>query len=306
MTDYYQEDLAFIHDAGFGDFARDAAPGLFEIFARRGVPDGLVVDLGCGSGLWAEQLVGRGYRVIGIDISAAMIRLARRRVPQAEFRIASLFEAELPPCNAVTSLGECISYLFDPKHERGAGSEVFRLFKRIHTALAPGGIFIFDIMEPGELGRASTSRSFTEGDDWLVTIEKHEDREQRTLTRRITTFRKAGKCYRRADEIHRVQLYTSEEMTDLLRQAGFKARPIRRYGKYELRKARVAFIAQKTNQESAQTGTLHASTKTGPIASSGGSEKTPDSSYPSPSSSRRRSFRWSTTRRCGAPPDRIS
>src|SRR5947207_7641108 len=117
MMDYYQEDLAFIHDVGYSEFARQVAPGILDIFARYKIHNGLVVDLGCGTGLWAEQLINRGYDVLGIDISEAMIRLARRRAPQAEFRVASLFQADFPHCNAVTSLGECLSYLFDTSND---------------------------------------------------------------------------------------------------------------------------------------------------------------------------------------------
>ena len=133
----YREDLAFVHDVGFGAFAREAAPGVLEILAAAGVRSGRVVDLGCGSGIWAERLVERGYEVLGIDISEAMIRRARRRVPEAQFRIGSLFRAEIPRCAAVTALGECISYRFEP----GRGGHVLpRLFRRVHAALAPGGV----------------------------------------------------------------------------------------------------------------------------------------------------------------------
>jgi SAM-dependent methyltransferase len=242
MTDYYQEDLAFIHDVGYGEFARKVAPGILDIFARHKIRDGLVVDLGCGSGLWAEQLIKRGFDVVGIDISEAMIQLARRRAPQAEFRVASLFQADIPPCNAVTSLGECISYLFDTGNDNRT---LRQLFRRIYTALAPGGVFIFDVMEPGELGRATTARSFSEGDDWMTVVEKHEDRRQQTLTRRITTFRKVGDLYRRANEVHRVHLYDAAAMAAELRRIGFRVRTTRRYGSYALHKARVAFIARK-------------------------------------------------------------
>lgn len=242
MTGYYQQDLAFIHDTGYGAFARKVAPGILDIFARAKIRDGLVVDLGCGSGLWAEQLVNRGFDVLGIDISEAMIDLARRRAPQAEFRVASLFQADIPPCRAVTSLGECISYLFDT----GADDRALKqLFRRIHTALAPGGVFIFDVMEPGELGRSTTARSFSEGDDWVTVIEKREDRKRQTLTRRITTFRKVGDLYRRADEVHRVRLYEATKLAKELRRIGFRVRIIRRYGGHALHKARVAFIARK-------------------------------------------------------------
>src|SRR4051812_44313892 len=242
MADYYQEDLAFIHDVGYGEFARQAAAGLFDIFNRYGIHNGLVVDLGCGSGLWAEQLVERGYDVLGIDISAAMIRLARRRVPQARFRVASLFQAAIPPCNAVTSLGECISYLFDTGNNDRA---LKQLFRRIYDQLAPGGVFIFDVMEPGELGGATSVRSFSEGEGWVTLIEKKEDRRQQTLTRRITTFRKVGGGYRRAEEVHRVRLYEASALAAELRRTGFRVRTVRRYGSYALHKARVAFIARK-------------------------------------------------------------
>jgi SAM-dependent methyltransferase len=242
MTDYYQEDLAFIHDVGYGEFALKVAPGILDIFARHQIRDGLIVDLGCGTGLWAEQLIQRGFDVLGIDISEAMIQLARRRAPQAAFRVASLFHADIPPCKAVTSLGECISYLFDTGHDYRA---LKPLFRRIYTQLAPGGVFIFDVMEPGELGRATTAKGFSEGDGWMTLVEKHEDRKQQTLTRHITTFRKVGDLYRRADEVHRVRLYDAAAMAAELRRIGFRVRITRRYGDYALSKARVAFIARK-------------------------------------------------------------
>ena len=85
-TRWYGEDLAYIHDVGHAEFALGAAPGILEILDRNGIHDGLIVDLGCGSGLWARELVDAGYRVLGIDISEAMIELSRKRVPEAGFR----------------------------------------------------------------------------------------------------------------------------------------------------------------------------------------------------------------------------
>src|SRR5215470_4601875 len=111
MTEWYKKDLAFIHDVGFSDYALKSAPGILQILAHNKIREGLVVDLGCGSGLWARELVNSGYRVLGIDISEAMIDLARSRVPEAEFRVGSLFDVDIPPCQAVTSISECFNYL---------------------------------------------------------------------------------------------------------------------------------------------------------------------------------------------------
>ena len=79
-ADAYQNDLAYIHDTGFGGFARGSAPGLLSLFRQSGITEGVVVDLGCGSGLWARALADSGYEVIGVDISPAMIELARQPV----------------------------------------------------------------------------------------------------------------------------------------------------------------------------------------------------------------------------------
>ncbi len=238
----YGEDLAFVHDVGFGGFARAAAPGVLEILAAAGVRSGRVVDLGCGSGIWAERLVERGYAVQGIDISEAMIRKARRRVPEAEFRVGSLFRDEIPPCAAVTSLGECLSYLVEPRAGRHG---LLRLFRRVHAALAPGGVFVFDLIEPGELGTRARASVVARGEGWLVAVDKEEDRERGILTRRIATFREVGRLYRRSDETHRLRLYRAGEVVRELRKAGFRARVVRSSGALPLPRARAGFVARK-------------------------------------------------------------
>ena len=47
--------------------------------------------------------------MLGIDISEAMIEPAREKAPGAEFRVGSLFEAPIPPCDAVTAVSEVLN-----------------------------------------------------------------------------------------------------------------------------------------------------------------------------------------------------
>ena len=128
MTDVeagYRGDLAHVQDAGFGDFARGAAPGLLLALAEDGIRDGLVVDLGCGSGIWAEILLAAGYDVHGIDLSADLLEIARRRAPGARFEQGTLLDAGLPPCVAVTAIGEVLGYAFDPRTGADAVTALF-------------------------------------------------------------------------------------------------------------------------------------------------------------------------------------
>src|SRR5262245_24110795 len=60
----YREDLAHVHDAGFGALARHGAEALLAALARQGLTSGLVIDLGCGSGILSEIVANAGYDVL--------------------------------------------------------------------------------------------------------------------------------------------------------------------------------------------------------------------------------------------------
>jgi SAM-dependent methyltransferase len=241
MIQGYQEDLAYIHDVGFGDFSNESAPGLLEILRQKGIEKGLVVDLGCGSGIWAKALLQANYEVLGIDISDAMLDLAREKAPKATFQNASLLRVELPKCDAVTSIGECLNYQFD-EHDLG---DIKELFARIYDTLRPGGVFIFDIAEPGYVSASNPQNTYSEGQGWAILLEKEEDKKRNKLTRKMTIFRQVGNLYRRSEEVHCVQLYKGSEIAKELRQVGFRVRIIRGYGELRFRKAHVGFIATK-------------------------------------------------------------
>jgi len=236
----HEDDLAYVHDAGFSGFAEGSAPGLLDILRRAGIADGLVVDLGCGSGIWARHLTDAGYRVVGVDLSPAMLRLARRRAPRARFHAASWRTFPLPACRAITALGEVLCYQFDAAAD---GDALPGLLRRAFAALEPGGLLVFDVAEVG-LGR-NRPPTFREGADWACLVRNEYDDGREQLVRHITTFRKAGAHYRRHEESHRVQLRRGSDVTELLRDAGFRVRTVRRYGAYGLLPRRLGFIARR-------------------------------------------------------------
>jgi SAM-dependent methyltransferase len=238
----YDRDLSYIHDTGFTGFARKAAPGLLRLLRQNRVTRGLVVDAGCGSGVWARELTDRSYDVLGIDISAHMIRLARRQAPAAKFQVDSFLGAALPPCDAVTAIGECVNYAFDRRSGKQALAEFFR---RVYGALRPGGVFVFDIVEPGVAAPGRPQRRFLEGPDWAILLEVREERKQKTLTRQIVSFRRIGKLFRRSEEIHRLHLYSGSELLVELSGAGFEARLLRGYGRFRFPPAHTGFLARK-------------------------------------------------------------
>lgn len=242
MSDAYRNDLAYIHDAGFGALARAAGRVLVDLLRRAGITDGRVVDLGCGSGILSQAVSQAGYDVLGIDISDAMVAMARQRVPRGEFRVESLLTAELPPAVAVAAVGECINYLFDARNTR---SRLANLLRSIYELLEPGGLFLLDVAEPGRVPGSGIGRSYFEGADWAVLVTNTEDRKRRLLTRRMTSFRRIGDLYRRDQEVHRQRLLVGAELAVELREIGFRVRILRGYGTLRFGRGHIGLCARK-------------------------------------------------------------
>ena len=238
----YGTDLAFIHDAGHGALARHAARQLVEELRRAGHTRGTVVDLGCGSGILASILVDAGYDVFGLDVSDAMIALARSRAPQATFKAGSFVSADIPACVAVTSIGEVLNYTFDSASDSRARR---RVFERVHQSLEPRGLFLFDVAGPQRGDPGGRHRTYSTGAEWAVLVETSVARDAAILIRAITTFRKTGELFRRDAETHRLALLDPSDILGELRDVGFEVQTMAAYGSLTLPEGLTAFLARK-------------------------------------------------------------
>lgn len=243
----YSKDLAYIHDDGFSGPAYQAAGALPQLFRKLRIPGKDIFELGCGGGRLALSLMKKGYSVTGIDASSAMIALARRHAPGGRFRVASVWDVSMPTVAGVLAVGEVLNYQFDG---RITPVKTRRLFDKIHRALKPSGIFVFDVLCERRLRKPATTFSFREGRGWLVAVEKTDASCQ--VIRRIHTFRKIGRAYARSYEVHKVHRYKARELWSALRTAGFDVKMFHGYGRFRFERDHLVFVAQKTRR-----GRLH-------------------------------------------------
>jgi SAM-dependent methyltransferase len=108
---------------------------LLEELSER-LPDGArVLDAGCGAGVPVARILSVRFRVVGVDISARQVALARENVPNAEFIHADLVTLGLPDA----SFDAIVSYyaiIHVPRHEHTA------LLANFHRMLSPGGLLL--------------------------------------------------------------------------------------------------------------------------------------------------------------------
>ena len=115
---------------------------IHSLLKERGVSNGLVLDLGCGTGTLTEILAGYGYDMIGVDNSEDMLELALEKKLASGHDILYLLqdmrEFELyGTVRAVVSVCDSMNYITEPE-------ELMEVFELVNNYLDPGGVFIFD------------------------------------------------------------------------------------------------------------------------------------------------------------------
>jgi predicted methyltransferase len=126
----------------------------------------------------------------------------------------------------VTAIGEALNYATD---ERAGAGAFERVAARVHDALVPGGVFLFDVATSGRnLGNPVRERIHTH-DDWVLTLRAIEDGDR--LDRHITIFtRSVDGSYTRVDEHHVVHLFDPDRLRAALEAVGFAVETRESYG----------------------------------------------------------------------------
>jgi SAM-dependent methyltransferase len=214
----YRADLALIHHLGFGFHADACAPGILRLLEPVRERGGLVVELGCGSGLLTRYLLDAGHRVLATDASPAMLALARDVVPDAaEIAELVLPDDPIPPADAIVSIGHVLSYLPDE-------DSIDRALVAAAVALRPGGVFAIDLcdLEWGEARRGAPGFGRAE-DDWAIVTEYSIPSPDRFVRQMATFVRNADGSWRRDDERHDNVLIDTARVPSLLAEHGVRA-----------------------------------------------------------------------------------
>ena len=217
-TPYYRRDLALVHHRGFGFHADACAPGIVKLLEPVRKRNGLVVELGCGSGLLTRYLVDAGHRVVATDASPAMLDLARDVAGEAEeIRTLVLPDDPIPPADAIVGVGHCLNYLPD-------ADDIDRALVAIAQALLPGGVLALDLcdLEWGEARRDAPNAGWVE-EEWALVTEFSTPSPDRFVRQMATFIRNDDGSWRRDDERHDNVLIDTSHVPGLLADHGVEA-----------------------------------------------------------------------------------
>jgi SAM-dependent methyltransferase len=237
---YYRSDLALVHHLGFGFHADACAPGILQLLEPVRVRDGLVVELGCGSGLLTKHLVDAGHRVIATDASPAMLALAGDHAPGVEDSYQlTLPDDPVPLADAIVSVGHALSYLPDQE-------AIDRALVAIAEALKPSGVLAIDLcdLEWAEARRGAPPYARAT-EKWAIITEFDVPSPSRFVRTMAIFVRDDDGGWHRDDERHDNVLVDTSAVPALLAAHGVQATTVASFGSEKLPTGLRAIIGRK-------------------------------------------------------------
>ena len=215
--------FARVYDAFMDNVPYEAwAQYLRELLKEYGVEDGLVLDLGCGTGNLTEILAVWGYDMIGVDNSEDMLSSAMEKREQSGHEILYLLqdmrEFELyGTVAAVVSICDSMNYLTEY-------GDLVHTLSLVNNYLDPGGVFIFDLNTVHKYQDVIGDSTIAESrEDCCFIWENVFDEESRINEYALTLFIEgAGGLYRRYEETHYQRAYMMEEVAQAVKEAGME------------------------------------------------------------------------------------
>ena len=191
---------------------------IIEKLKEENINDGLVCDLGAGTGEMTRRLRDAGYDMIGIDNSESMLLVARQKEDadstilylEQDMRSFELYGT----VKAIVSVCDSVNYIL----EKDELTEVFRL---CNNYLDPKGILIFDFNTRYKYETVIGEDTIAENrEDCSFIWENYFDSEEGINEYDITFFVREGELFRRFEETHFQRGYSLEEMIECIKESG--------------------------------------------------------------------------------------
>lgn len=191
-----------------------------SILKQYGILDGLILDLGCGTGKMTRLLRQAGYDMIGVDSSEEMLGIAMEYQEDAGilYLHQDMREFELyGTVRAVISVCDSMNYLLEE-------DELMSVFSLVNTYLDPGGIFLFDMNTLYKYREILGEQTICENrDEGSFIWENYFDEETQINQYDMTFFiREADGRYQKFEETHFQRGYTPDKIKELAECAGLE------------------------------------------------------------------------------------
>lgn len=192
---------------------------LDKLFKEYGIEDGLLLDLGCGTGKLTRFMETKGYDMIGVDYSYEMLDIAKAQSEEnILYLLQDMREFELyGTVRGIYSACDCLNYILEE-------DELRTVFALANNYLDPGGIFVFDINTPYKYYELLAENTFAETrEEGSFIWENYFDEEEGINEYDLTLYiKEEDGRFQRFEETHYQRCYELDTIQTLLEEAGLQ------------------------------------------------------------------------------------
>jgi ubiquinone/menaquinone biosynthesis C-methylase UbiE len=230
-------------DPGIRVMYRDFRRALVTAAAARHLRPRVIVDLACGTGNTAIHWAGaRGRTVIGVDVSEAMLRVARRKSRRVRWVMQNLITLSLDvTADAATCHFDALNHILDAK-------DLQQIFANTARILRPGGLFLFDLNTRFFLEWLSTSEKLFRVGAHFFTAYNTFDRKTGIATFNQLWFVRHSTLYRRCLVTVKERSFEDAELRRMLRVSGLRLEEVRVLRRLKGRPIRKLYVAVKPGE----------------------------------------------------------
>lgn len=195
-----------------------------ECFARYGREHTKhVCEMACGTGSLAVSMAKRGYHVTAFDLSDEMLTLADRKAREADVKDLRLTRQDMRDFKVYTPADAAIC-MMDSLNCLPAPSEVRKTFESVYAALAPEGLFVFDVNTAKKFETVYADNAYVlEDEHVLLAWQNFYNGQTKKCDLYLTFFfEEPDGRYARYDEHIRQRMYPMRSLERLLHETGFE------------------------------------------------------------------------------------
>ena len=192
---------------------------LAQLFREYGIEEGLLLDLGCGTGKLTRIMAEKGYDMIGVDYSYEMLDIAKSESEESIlYLLQDMREFELyGTVRGIYSACDCMNYILEE-------NELRSVFKLVNNYLDPGGVFVFDVNTPYKYRELLAENTIAENrDEGSFIWENYFDEDEQINEYDLTLYiKEEDGRFIRFEETHFQRCYELSMIRRLLEEAGLE------------------------------------------------------------------------------------
>ena len=186
-----------------------------------GIKEGILLDLGCGTGNMSFAMTDRGFDVIGVDSSVGMLNAAQQKMFESGKRIL-LLNQNMQEIDLYGTV-DCAVCVLDGINHLANENEVKQTFAKVSLFMNKGGAFAFDVNTIYKHKNVLADNVFVyETENVYCVWQNNYNEKDNSVDISLDFFEEEDGVYYRSSENFTEKAYELSDIKNWLEESGFE------------------------------------------------------------------------------------